>query len=887
MFSPLSVLSKPNRTKPKRGRRRKPLPSFAPTKHSKPSAVASPPQLFIGPIQPTRLLSLPRPNVSDTTNLRTALLTNTAETIFLDIDNLNMSWQSYYTILPKTWLNDQVIHAYLALLRGRNPKAIYVNLAITEHHFPPTRPTIDYDYIKRLLPAVPITSSDLILIPINIANTHWTLVAIDRIKRSISYYDSLRGDGALYINNAIEYIKTQSETAQQHFDISEWSIDPHAARAFPSQPNGYDCGIYILMVADLLTSNLPVSLLTIKAMSKARTHVGMALWLRDACDLRQHTTFAHVPTLSTPPRATTQTTLHSHSIPSQPSPSPTPTAPPTPEGLPNLLSDNPPVDKSIQVSSTALTSTTVPDATISYDPDTTATKAPDTLSAIVPETSNPPETATSNVSDTSPSTVPETTPPNLVQCLATPSVQTSIMTHFPTTPAPVVPSTRSYGPPRSSRNAGADYGVPQDKKLTKKSLRFLPHIVPEDTSLYEDRSLIPNKAKWTTCSLGIGPSQQYTGGLELYLAQYKCTPGKIITFYNGTQITKEQRQSSTSRYIFEFFPDTNGTPDDTQSIIVDADDPNCGYGRYSDDDLCQGTANAEWRVVGTASNTKLALIAISDITLGQPIRARYGWEYWFQPATIDIRSMRLAFLGYLDSIATSDNHILAMQFATHVGHVEALMIKWNHIPKHLTTDEPSPVSSTPHPSTSPLTLAIKPINIPHLPAQLTSPFLPTPSIPPSTRPGKRPIDSSKTAINKQPALKRKCLARTKKASTPPEKMTPAKRKLQILLQPDEDSDNENFLIPRPLVRTNLPRLPSYLDIYKLKPKPQKDSRPALIASAPQGDNSSVNSCNSNSKKPRLPSENLVDVFFLPMPCPFTIPPVDIGDSAVSTPLNER
>ena len=104
---------------------------------------------------------------------------------------------------------------------------------------------------------------------------------------------------------------------------------------------------------------------------------------------------------------------------------------------------------------------------------------------------------------------------------------------------------------------------------------------------------------------------------------------------------------------------------------------------YSDDDLYQGsnddkyvgTANAEWRTVGFGSHTRLALVATREIRQGQPIRARYGWQYWYQPTVLDIHSMRRPFLGYLHVIATDPNHKLAMDFATHVGHAEALLSK--------------------------------------------------------------------------------------------------------------------------------------------------------------------------------------------------------------------
>jgi hypothetical protein len=247
--------------------------------------------------------------------------------------------------------------------------------------------------------------------------------------------------------------------------------------------------------------------------------------------------------------------------------------------------------------------------------------------------------------------------------------------HFLPLPQQLLALPRTYGPPRATRATGVDYGTPQDKKLSLKALRYLPNITQESTSHHEDPTLFPCEKSHRTCKLGIGPSQQYQGGEELYLAQPKCIPGKIITYYNGTPISKADCDSSTSRYIFEYPHGSNSTtdtgPDNGPTIIIDAIDPDCGYGRYSDDDLYQGgdddryvgTANADWRTVGLGIHTRLALVATREIRQGQPIRARYGWQYWYQPNILDIRSMRRAFLGYLHVIAIDPNHKLAMEFA--------------------------------------------------------------------------------------------------------------------------------------------------------------------------------------------------------------------------------
>ena len=72
----------------------------------------------------------------------------------------------------------------------------------------------------------------------------------------------------------------------------------------------------------------------------------------------------------------------------------------------------------------------------------------------------------------------------------------------------------------------------------------------------------------------------------------------------------------------------------------------------------------------------MALVATSTIKQGMPIRAPYGWEYWYQPGIVPLEVMQQAFKGYLDRIAWSSKHNKAWEFARVVGGEEALLAKW-------------------------------------------------------------------------------------------------------------------------------------------------------------------------------------------------------------------
>ena len=132
---------------------------------------------------------------------------------------------------------------------------MYLDLVLSQK-LPPHRPTFDYTEIRHMYRTVPLFDKDLILMPINITNTHWKLVAMDMVTKTISYYDSMRGNGQLYVDNALAFLIASAEARSVPFCDTEWTCDHHVAEAYPPQPNRYDCGIYAVMEADLLPSRL-------------------------------------------------------------------------------------------------------------------------------------------------------------------------------------------------------------------------------------------------------------------------------------------------------------------------------------------------------------------------------------------------------------------------------------------------------------------------------------------------------------------------------------------------------------------------------------------------------------------------------------------------------
>jgi hypothetical protein len=183
---------------------------------------------------------------------------------------------SLLRLKPLTWLNDEIIDAYLNLLKDRDRKKTQMfNTNCMEYcrsYFASSqfyskltsyeKNQFNYDMdVKRWLHnprfQLHLNEMDKLFIPINIENIHWVLVVVFVSDRKICYYDSLRGiGGKKYTTNILKWIAKECEIDNQPFNRSEWIIINNAE--CPQQDNGYDCGVFLLMNVDVLCDFIPL-----------------------------------------------------------------------------------------------------------------------------------------------------------------------------------------------------------------------------------------------------------------------------------------------------------------------------------------------------------------------------------------------------------------------------------------------------------------------------------------------------------------------------------------------------------------------------------------------------------------------------------------------------
>ena len=139
---------------------------------------------------------------------------------------------------------DQVVNAYLNLIKQRS------NIA----GFPKTKSLDVFFSTKSLEEGQPwnisgILENEILIIPHNIRNIHWTISVVYLKRKEIVYYDSYH-EANLNILEKIFQALNSENLAAFGFELNrpEWKLD--YAINTPLQTNGVDCGCHALIVAE-------------------------------------------------------------------------------------------------------------------------------------------------------------------------------------------------------------------------------------------------------------------------------------------------------------------------------------------------------------------------------------------------------------------------------------------------------------------------------------------------------------------------------------------------------------------------------------------------------------------------------------------------------------
>jgi sentrin-specific protease 1 len=201
--------------------------------------------------------------------------------MFLGSNRLKIERKNFYRLMPGIWLDNTVIDRSIAMFtqhlkyckahnpndnRSENIQIFYTSLIALVHFYkglegtylPYKYCTWWYDHVTDLF------SKQFLIYPINYENWHWFLIVAYLPERRIISYDSSGISHNDYLD-IIERTLLDEAIAKNLTDIVNMEsgtfkspFTKEKCHDMPSQRNGYDCGVFMLMLINCLIDNIPI-----------------------------------------------------------------------------------------------------------------------------------------------------------------------------------------------------------------------------------------------------------------------------------------------------------------------------------------------------------------------------------------------------------------------------------------------------------------------------------------------------------------------------------------------------------------------------------------------------------------------------------------------------
>ena len=160
---------------------------------------------------------------------------------------LQVKLESLKRLLPRVWLNDEVINFYLASISDKENQCFstfFMVKLMQDGGHTNNKEASKFDQLLGIQEG--ISSLKILAIPIHIDNIHWAVVMVFVKEKIIQYYDSMganmKDKGKDYVEAIFQYLK------QRHaiLDTTSWRCEGTCPENIPQQSNknGDDCGVY-------------------------------------------------------------------------------------------------------------------------------------------------------------------------------------------------------------------------------------------------------------------------------------------------------------------------------------------------------------------------------------------------------------------------------------------------------------------------------------------------------------------------------------------------------------------------------------------------------------------------------------------------------------------
>ncbi|KAH8070918.1 hypothetical protein JL721_4835 [Aureococcus anophagefferens] len=165
------------------------------------------------------------------------------------------------------YLVDELINYYLKMLEQRHNDLVaregempcyFFNSFFIPKLLGTDAQSYDYAGVKRWTKKFDLFSCKRVFFPVNIVDTHWTLVMADLERKELAYFDGYGDDGESYLRGIRQYLRDEHE-AEKGVPLSDEFTFVDTLSVTPVQRDANSCGVFVAFYANYLSLGLPLN----------------------------------------------------------------------------------------------------------------------------------------------------------------------------------------------------------------------------------------------------------------------------------------------------------------------------------------------------------------------------------------------------------------------------------------------------------------------------------------------------------------------------------------------------------------------------------------------------------------------------------------------------
>ncbi|KAJ2543943.1 hypothetical protein EV175_005939 [Coemansia sp. RSA 1933] len=169
-----------------------------------------------------------------------------SDAVLLDFENAEVRSSDFESLKPEGWLTGEIINFYWTYLERREfctePSVLFLGTYTTYRISNAENATVTDNISAQL--SDELNHRQMVLIPLN-HRSHWSLLVYCRLTRTFYHYDSISKHNRNFAERAAgKFLRVLEPNLKDGFYFKSMQT--------PQQNNDYDCGIYVLAIAEEL-----------------------------------------------------------------------------------------------------------------------------------------------------------------------------------------------------------------------------------------------------------------------------------------------------------------------------------------------------------------------------------------------------------------------------------------------------------------------------------------------------------------------------------------------------------------------------------------------------------------------------------------------------------